>query len=54
MTKGIERTNLCCRHKIEVGKDIPKSVIDVVLSEKCFNGKSFLEIEKEVIVTVIF
>lgn len=34
--------------------NIPQSVIDAVLSEKCFNGKSFVEIEKEIMVTVIY
>ncbi len=34
--------------------DIPKSVIDAVLSEKCFDGKSFFEIEQNVTVTVIY
>lgn len=42
------------RHRVENEGDIPKSVIDAVLSEKCFDGKSFLEIEKEIVVTVIF
>ena len=41
------------RHEISVDGDIPKEVIDAVLSEKCFNGKSFLEIEKHITVTVI-
>ena len=34
--------------------DIPKYVIDAVLSEKCSNGKSFLEIEQKITVTVIY
>lgn len=42
------------KHEIENEGDIPQSVIDVVLSEKCFNGKSFMEIEKLVTVTVIY
>ncbi len=33
---------------------IPKEIIDAVFSEKCFDGKSFLEIEKDVTVTCIF
>lgn len=45
-----------CIAKQEAGAegDIPQSVIDAVLNEKCFDGKSFAEIEKEVTVTVIF
>ena len=42
------------KHEIEADGDIPQSVIDAVLSEKCFNGKSFLEIEQEITVTVIY
>lgn len=42
------------KHEISAEGDIPQSVIDAVLSEKCFNGKSFLEVEKEVEVTVIY
>lgn len=42
------------KHKIETNGDIPQSVIDAVFSEKCFNGKSFLEIEQDVTITVIY
>ena len=42
------------KHEIGVEGDIPQAVIDFVLSEKCFNGKSFLEIEQEITVTVIY
>lgn len=42
------------KHEIGAEGDIPQSVIDAVLSEKCFNGKSFLEIEQEITVTVIY
>ena len=34
--------------------NIPQAVIDAVLSDKCFDGKSFLEIEKDITVTVIY
>ncbi len=34
--------------------DIPQEAIQAVLSEKRFDGKSFLEIEQEITVTVIF
>ncbi len=40
--------------EITVDGDIPQEIIDAVLSEKCFDGKSFLEIENDIIVTVIF
>jgi hypothetical protein len=43
-----------CKHEIGDWGDIPQSVIDAVLSEKCFNGKSFIEIEKDITVTVIY
>ena len=42
------------KHEIGVEGDIPKSVIDAVLSEKCYGGKSFIEIEQEITVTVIY
>lgn len=42
-----------CKHRIPQDGDIPQECIDTVLSEKCFNGKSFLEIEKDITVTVI-
>lgn len=42
------------KHEIEGEGDIPQSVIDAVLSEKCLNGKFFLEIEQEITVTVIY
>lgn len=34
--------------------DIPSDVIDAVLSEKCFDGKSFLKIEQDITVTAIY
>ena len=45
-----------CISKHEVGDwgEIPRSVIDAVLSDKCFDGKSFSEIEQDVTVTVIY
>ena len=42
------------KHEIETDGDIPQYVIDSVLSEKCFDGKSFLEIERDITVTVIY
>ncbi len=42
------------RREIPDEGDIPKDIIDSILSEKCFNGKSFMEIEDDVTVTVIY
>lgn len=42
------------KHEINAEGNIPQSAIDAVLSEKCFNGKSFIEVEKEITVTVIY
>ena len=42
------------KHEIGAYGDIPQSVIDAVLSEKCFNGKSFMEIEQKITVTAIY
>lgn len=42
------------KREIPMKGNTPNNIIDEVLSEKCFNGKSFLEIEKDVTVTVIF
>ena len=47
-------TKCIAKHEIGVEGDIPQAVIDAVLSEKCFDGKSFLEIEKDITVTVIY
>lgn len=47
-------TKCIARKEIKTRGDIPQDVIDAVLSEKCFNGKSFYEIEKDVTVTVIY
>lgn len=41
------------KHEIKADGDIPREVIDDVLSERCFNGKSFLDIEKHITVTAI-
>ena len=42
------------RHEVSDEGNIPEAVIDAVLSAKCFNGRSFLEIENDIIVTVIY
>jgi hypothetical protein len=42
------------KHEIPLVGDIPKEMIDAILREKCFDGKSFLEIERNVTVTVIY
>lgn len=48
--------NAQCIAKCEIASegDIPRESIDNVLSVKCFDGKSFLEIEKKITVTVIY
>ena len=43
-----------CQHEIPISGNIPQPVIDAVLSEKCFHGKSFMDIEQEITVTVIY
>ncbi|WP_294521516.1 hypothetical protein [uncultured Anaerovibrio sp.] len=49
-----DKPKCICRHEISKDGDIPKEAIDKVLSEKCFDGKSFLEIEKEIDVTIVY
>lgn len=48
------RSKCIAKHEIGVEGDIPQSAIHAVLSEKCFNGKSFIEIEKSITVNVIY
>jgi hypothetical protein len=50
----VDSEKCICKHEIDAEGDIPRAAIDAVLSDKCFEGKSFLEIEKDVTVTVIF
>ena len=50
----VDTSKRLCQHEIPLSGDIPQSVIDAVLSEKCFKGKSFMEIEKDITVTVIY
>lgn len=50
----VDTSQRLCKHEIPMSGNIPRSVIDAVLSEKCFNGKSFVEIEKDITVTVIY
>ena len=47
-------TKCIAKHEFEGDSYIPKDIIDKVLSIKCFNGKSFMEIEQEITVTVIY
>ena len=42
------------KHEISAEGDIPRGVIDAVLSDRCFDGKTFLEIEQDVTITVIY
>lgn len=43
-----------CNHAVPAEGDIPLEVIARVLNEKCFDGKSFLDIESQVTVEVIY
>ena len=40
--------------EISAEGDIPRGVIDAILSDRCFDGKTFLEIEQDVTITVIY
>lgn len=42
------------KYKIPDQNTIPKQVIDQILNDKCFSGKSFMEIEQGVVVNVIY
>lgn len=42
------------KYRIPDQNTIPKQVIDKILNDKCFNGKSFMEIEQGVVVEVIY
>lgn len=42
------------KYSIPDQNTISKSVIDMILNDKCFNGKSFMEIENKVVVEVIY
>lgn len=42
------------KRKLPKWGDVPREVIDDVLNTKCFNGKSFLEVEQDIEVTIIF
>lgn len=46
--------NCIAKKKIRDQNTIDPQNIDAVLSEKCFDGKSFMEIEKDVKVTIIY
>lgn len=50
----IDTSKRLCRYEIPMNGNIPKEAIDAVLSEKCFSGKSFIEIEQEITVAVIY
>lgn len=42
------------KYKIPDQNTIPKQAINNILNDKCFNGKSFIEIEQFVVVEVIY
>lgn len=47
-------TRYLCSYPIPKRGDIPPDVIDRVLNEKCFDGKSFMEIKDGVTVDYIY
>lgn len=49
-----ENPKCICRYEIPEHGDIPQETIQKVLEEKCFDGQSFLDIERGVTVTTIF
>lgn len=49
-----DNAHCIARYEVPPEGDIPREIIDNVLSEKCFDGKSFLEIEGAITVTVIY
>lgn len=51
---SIDTSERLCQHEIPINGIVPQFIIDVILSEKCFNGKSFIEIEQDITVTVIY
>ena len=42
------------KHEISAEGDISRGVIDAVFSDRCFAGKTFLENEQDVSITVIY
>ena len=42
------------KYRISDQNTIPEQVIDKILNDKCFNGKSFMDIEQDVVVDVIY
>ena len=47
--------NTCIlKEEISSKGDVEKEVIDKVLNAKCFDGKSFIEIEKDITITYIW
>ncbi len=43
-----------CSYPIPEDQEIPPEIVENVLNEKCFNGKSFMEIERQITVEVIY
>lgn len=42
------------KYEIPDQNSIPKAVIDKILNDKCFSGKSFMEIEQNISVDIIY
>ena len=49
-----DNSKCLCRYENINDGGISKDVIEAILNDKCFDGKSFMDIEKEIEVTVIF
>ncbi len=45
--------NCICKHLIPSGGQIPIKCIEAVLDDKCFEGKSFMEIEADITIDAI-
>lgn len=43
-----------CKFEIDEHKDVPNEVIEGIINEKCFDGKSFLDIADEIIVDWVY
>ena len=52
MVKSTVKSDLSVRNIQD--QEIPPEIVENVLNEKCFNGKSFMEIERQITVEVIY
>ena len=42
------------KYKIPDQNTIPKSVIDKILNDKCIDGRPFMDLEKDIKVTIVY